>query len=454
MFFERIFDPDLAQASFIVGDAGSREVAVIDPGRDPTPYLELLSAQRLRLRAVLETHVHADYLSGARELADLTGAALYLSAEGGEAWRYRYPHHPLKDGDLLALGRTRLWALHTPGHTPEHLGFLFEAPGHTPRLLSGDALFVGDLGRPDLLDEVAGGADTRFEGARQMFTTLQRLLGELPGTTEIWPGHGAGSACGRSLGSEPSSTLAQEQRGAWWGEPLARGDLEAFCRALLEDQPDAPEYFGRMKRMNLEGPPPLGEPEPLMPLDPDRLGSLRLLDVRPLEAYRAGSAAGALHLPAGSHFETWAGWLLDPAEEHALLGVGMHEAERLRRQLWQVGIDRVRGYLEDLSRLPQAPLPGVTPSALEALEDAVIVDVRARSEYAGGHIPGARQIHTGRLRARLQDLPRERPLVVHCQSGARSAAAASLLRSHGFDNVLDLEGGYAAWLRHRTTQPQ
>ncbi len=457
MFFKRVYDPDLAQASYIVGCQASGEALVVDPRRDAQVYLDEAAAQGLEIAAVTETHIHADYLSGSRELAAVTGAELYLSGEGGPEWTYGFDGTLLRHGDAIRVGNIVVRALHTPGHTPEHLSFLItdgavsERPGY---LLSGDFVFVGDLGRPDLLDEAAGGVDSRFRGAHDLFDSLRRVFLELPDYVQVWPGHGAGSACGKALGAVPSTTVGYERLTAWWRDHLERGDERGFVSALLDGQPDAPSYFGRMKRHNRQGPALLGRRPALRPVTASevrrRLGDdLIVLDTRPEAQQLLAALPGALTVPAGRSFATYASYALDPEadeREVVVLADGREAATALRDRLAYVGIDRVVGYLPSLAGLELVPAASVAPDRLDDLEDPFVLDVRTRAEYEAGHIPGAHQIHVGRLLARLDELPRHRTLVVQCQTGARSAVAAPLLRNAGLGPVLELEGSYDAWL--------
>lgn len=457
MYFKHIYDPNLAQASYLIGCQREGTAVVVDPRRDSAVYLELARAEGLRIVAVTETHIHADYLSGALELARVTGATLYLSDEGGGEWAYAVAHQPLRHGSRIGLGAVWLEALHTPGHTPEHLSFAVidgARADSAVMLLSGDFVFVGDLGRPDLLDlleplnPATGGVDTRFGAARQLFESLKRTFLKLPDHVQVWPGHGSGSACGKALGAVECSTVGYERRSAWWSDFLERGDEAGFSQTLLEGQPDAPRYFGRMKRQNRAGPANVPR-EALERLEPGALEGKLLLDSRPREEYQAGGLTGSLSLAANRTFETYAGWLLDPEHETrplVLFARESLEAQSLRERLWRVGIDRVVGFVDTLEGLPLerfAPL-GVRP--LTDLEpDAFVLDVRTRAEYEAGHFPGAVQIHAGQLYTQLERIPRDRPVKVHCQSGVRSVGAASLLRAHGFTDVLELEGGYPHW---------
>ncbi|WP_221090879.1 MBL fold metallo-hydrolase [Deinococcus aquaedulcis] len=460
MYFKRFYDTDLAQASYLLGCQKTGECLVVDPVRDIAQYLDEANRQKLRVTHVTETHIHADYLSGSRELAQATGAQLLLSGEGSDGWQYTYEgSNPVKlrDGDRFMVGNVRIQAVHTPGHTPEHLSFLVT---DTPRgdipsmILTGDFVFVGDLGRPDLLDEAAGAQDTRFIGARQMFASLRDKFLTLPDYVQVWPGHGSGSACGKALGAVPTTTVGYERALSWWGQLVAQGNEDAFTQQLLSGQPDAPLYYGRMKTENRDGPALLGKVQPLAELSTEAVkaklaAGARLIDTRTKESHQAAAPVGSVNIPDGGTLETWAGWLLTPDREFILLAP-RDRAEDLRRKLWMVGLDHVIGFLASAEGLETVSAQPIPATELDSHPKALILDVRAKTEYEEGHIPGARQLHAGRLPWRLDTLPRDREIIVHCQGGARSATAASLLRAEGF-NVLELAGGYDAWAKTQNT---
>jgi hydroxyacylglutathione hydrolase len=461
MLFKHIYDEDLAQGSYLIGCQATGEAVVVDARRDIEIYLDEAARRGLRIVAVTETHIHADYLSGSRELAHATGARLYLSDEGDADWKYAFGGEHLRHGDTIDVGNIRLEAVHTPGHTPEHLSFLVtdrattEQPGF---FLTGDFVFVGDIGRPDLLDEAAGGVDTRFAGARALFASLRDRFLTLPDGVQVWPGHGAGSACGKALGAVASTTVGYERLVAWWVPYVEARDEEGFVAALLEGQPDAPLYFGRMKRHNKAGPALLGALAPLAPHSAADVragdGSTLLLDVRPTAAHAAAAIPGAIHVAAGKSFVTYASYVLDPERDDRpilLLGVGAEQAESLRRALLGIGVDRVVGYVDDVAPLVGDPVPSVAPERLGSLPNVFLLDVRTKGEHLAGHVPLSRQLHAGRVLWRLDELPHDRPIVVYCQTGARSDVVGSALRAEGFD-VHELEGSYEGWLRARAAE--
>jgi len=456
MLLERIYDEDLAQASYLIGCQRKGEAVVVDARRDIDTYRSLAAANGMKIVAVTETHIHADYLSGTRELAAATGAKIYVSGEGGPDWQYGFDGERLFDGSKITIGNITVQALHTPGHTPEHLSFLItdgafsSEPGY---LLSGDFVFSGDLGRPDLLDEAAGGVDTRFEGARQLFTSLRDKFLTLPDFVQVYPGHGAGSACGKALGAIPSSTVGYERLYAWWGPYLAANDEQGFIDELLDGQPDAHAYFGRMKRQNRQGPAVMGERAPLTELDTAAVvrdlaaNKVAFVDTRPNTAVHQGTVAGALNIPAGKSVASFGAWAVDPERDSrplVLLASGQEQAQEMWDHLVRVGIDNVGGYVTSIDGLPAATPRLIQPEELEGFDAAVVLDVRNRTEHTAGHIPGSKQLSGGRVLWNLDQLPTGGTVVTYCQSGVRSSVAASTLRHAGYD-VVELDGSYAAW---------
>ncbi|MDJ1370528.1 MBL fold metallo-hydrolase [Gulosibacter molinativorax] len=456
MLFERIYDEDLAQAGYFIGCQANGEAVVIDARRDITDYLELAKKNGMKIVAVTETHIHADYLSGTRELANATGAEIYVSGEGEDDWQYGFDATRLYDGDAITIGNITVQARHTPGHTPEHLAFLVtdgafaDQPGY---MVSGDFVFAGDLGRPDLLDEAAGGVDTRFGGAHQLFASLRDVFLKLPDHVQVHPGHGSGSACGKALGSVPSTTVGYERMFSWWAKYLANNDEQGFVDELLEGQPDAHAYFGRMKRQNKEGPAVLGQVTPIAELPQDEVirlvesGDAIIVDTRNNREVHEGTVEGSLNIPGPAKAATYGGWAVDPERNINSLILYVKDAEKaqeIRDHLMRVGIDNVIGYTTSIEGLPTMKPKTIAPAELEAFDAALLLDVRNKTEYADGHIPGAKQLSGGRVLWHQDELPREGTIVSYCQSGVRNSVAASALRREGFD-VVELEGSYNGW---------
>jgi len=465
MFFKRFYDDGLAQASYLVACDASGEAVVIDANRDIAQYLSAAAAERLRITRVAETHIHADFVSGSRELAERTGATLLLSAEGGRDWQYGFAAVAgatlLHDGDAFHAGRVRFDVLHTPGHTPEHLAFLVTDLATSDRpvgLLSGDCVFVGDVGRPDLLERSANVTGTMEASAHALFRSVKHIR-DLPDFVQLWPGHGAGSACGKSLGALPQSTIGYE-RIANWG--LTTLDEDAFVREVLAGQPEPPAYFAEMKRINRDGPPRLREwPQPER-LDARLLGRVLqarggVVDTRSAESFANGHAPGTLSIPLSKSFSTWAGWLLPYDRETYLIAATQDDAARAAREMAKIGLDLVAGWFPSEALAAWADAGGVIERVAQTSAAAVaarvtsgevtVVDVRSTSEWEHGHLPGALHIPVGYLRQRVAEIPRDRPVVVQCQGGARSAIAASVLLGEGVRDVINLSGGYDEWQR-------
>jgi hydroxyacylglutathione hydrolase len=357
MIFRRFYDDALAQASYMIACEHSSEAIVIDPNMDLETYLRAACDEGVRIVAITETHIHADFASGARALAAATGAMLHVSGEGGAEWQYAFANedrvHTLRDGDSLTVGRVRMDVLHTPGHTPEHLTFVVtdSARSEIPvGAITGDFIFVGDVGRPDLLERAAGRAGTMRAAAASLYNSVQAFK-KLPDHLQIWPGHGAGSACGKAMSSASHSTLGYERAANWAFAPMSESE---FVDLVLDGQPAAPPYFGAMKLRN-----------------------------------RDAGIPRKLTLPR----------ILEPEDAEQLSTAG----------------------------------------------SALIVDVRNEDEWLRGHIPGAVLVPLPALHTRLAELPRDRPIIVQCQRGSRSAAAAATLDAFGFDDVHDLRGGIFAW---------
>jgi hydroxyacylglutathione hydrolase len=451
MFFQRIFTDGLAQASFLLGSSETREALVIDPRRDVDLYLTLADGQGLRITHVLETHIHADYASGARELADRTGASICLSTSGEND----FPYTPLADGDIFTIGELRVEILHTPGHTPEHVSILVTDtanPDTAPILFSGDTLFVGGVGRPDLLGE-----EHTQQLARALYNTIHATLMALDDDVIVYPGHGAGSACGKSIGDAPSTTMGQEKRFNEAFRPMPEDD---FVRLMLDGLPESPPYFPVMKRINKQGPAILGGiPHPSM-LDVDALRSLQkgestIVDVRTPEQFGSGFLQDALNIGLGPSLPNWAGWSVPYDTPIVLIVAEERDIAPAVTQLIRVGLDDIRGFaVANLSTWQDADLAVQTVDQLSveaaasriASGEARIIDVRNDTEWDEGHIPGAEHVTVERLtRGDTNGLDRAQPLITTCAAGYRSSLAASLLKRTGFRDVSNLTGGMDVW---------
>jgi len=464
MLFVRLYDEPLAQASYLIGCSASGEAVVIDPNRDASQYIAAAEANGLQITAVTETHIHADFVSGTRELAARTGATMYLSAAGPPEWQYAFGGERgvtlLRDRDTFRVGFVELRAVHTPGHTPEHLSFLVTdtAAAHEPMgIVTGDFVFVNDVGRPDLLEKAAHQHGTAESGARQLFRSLTWFK-LLPDHLQVWPGHGAGSACGRGMSAVPQSTVGYERRFNW---ALGLSDEAEFVRQVLEGQPEPPGYFGEMKRVNREGPPVLGAIAMPERVAEHRLPALltsgsAIVDTRPTADFAGGHIPGTLSIPFNRSFPTWAGSLLDYDRDLYLLVDAAHAGmlERIVQGLRMIGLDRIRGYFgaETLGLWRRegrsvAQVPQMSVADLAAKRHGLVVlDVRGRTEWDAGHIPGAMHVPLAELKQRLAEIPSDQPVAVHCQGGERSGIAASVLQAAGRREVSNVAGGFGEWL--------
>lgn len=450
MYFQRFYDEGLAHASYLIGCQRDGVAIVIDAARYVQPYLDAAAAQGLNIVAATETHIHADYLSGTRQLSAKTGAKMYLSGEGGPDWSYQFAGANdiiVRDGDQIVVGNLSLKVLHTPGHTPEHISFLLTdhpASEQPMGLFTGDFLFVGDVGRPDLLERAAGYKDTMREGAKRLFYSLQKLK-ELPDYLQIWPAHGAGSACGKALGAVPSSVLGFERYSNW---ALAIDSEEEFVEAVLDGQPEPPKYFAEMKQMNKIGPSLLADSEPKFS-DVERLKAVvdqeeLLVDLRGVEAFALGHLEGSLFLPSGKPLVAWAGWLLPYDKSFSLLLPSADMAVETLRTLQSIGLDNIANVFLPES-MEQSGLPLRQSQRVKAgdvdFSKEFVLDVRSSSEFSEGHLPGAHHIHLGYLPDRLEEIPQQP--VIHCRSGMRSLIASSILEK-ARRCPRDVLGGYQA----------
>lgn len=455
MFFQHVYDKSLAQASYFIGCQAKGEAIVIDAQRDIDVYLEIAKQNNMKITHVTETHIHADFLCGSRELAAVTGAQMYLSDEGGEDWQYTFPHVGLKHGDKISVGNLTLEVLHTPGHTPESISFLLTDHPATDKpvmVFTGDFVFVGDIGRPDLLEKAAGIIGTQEKGAKQMYESIQRFA-ELPEYVQVWPAHGAGSACGKALGAVPSSTVGYEKIRNW---AFQYEDNEAgFIEYLLEGQPEPPKYFAMMKHLNKVNRPLLVEVPKHPKLTKEQFltayeNGLKVIDTRNKADFAKGFIPGSINIQGNNSFSTWAGWLLNYQEQFILIADD-NQMEDLTRKLMRIGLDNIYGYISNVEDLE---LELETEDIIDIEEfksyignpDVQIVDVRGLTEYETYHVEGADHVFVGTLLDNLDKFSKDKQIVIHCQSGDRATIAQSLLAKYGFKNVKNYSAGMKEWM--------
>lgn len=466
MFMRMIYDEKLAQAAYLIGCQKTGEAVIIDPERDVDRYINLAKDNELRIVATAETHIHADFVSGSRELAEEIGAHVYVSDEGDADWKYgwldqkigggSYKHTLLHDGDSFHIGNIELKIIHTPGHTPEHIVFLITDHGSGATepiaMASGDFVFVGDLGRPDLLESAAGMVGNMEPSARRLYATTKKLE-SIPDFVQIWPAHGAGSACGKALGAVPMSTIGYERR--FNPALLAATSEQNFVDFILDGQPEPPLYFANMKRDNKIGPPVLGglpKPTKMSAADLRALNTkkIALVDTRPWEAFRIGHVPGAFSFPLINSFSTNVGSMVQDTDDIYLVIAPEHLEDAIR-DLIRIGLDRIRGWVDasEIENYPESLVGVVEVDASEAAVmidagDVQVLDVRRKTEFACGHMPGAINIAHTRLASRLEEIPKNTRLLINCHSGVRSATSAAYLQRLGFQ-VVNLAGGHLAW---------
>jgi hydroxyacylglutathione hydrolase len=442
-FVERVFDESLAQTSYLIANLQTKEAIVIDPKRDIDTYLEIARKHNFRITKVTETHIHADFLSGTRELVSATGAELLLSGETDSNWAYEFPHSPLKDGDKISMGEIVLTVMHTPGHTPESLTFLLmdQSVSDKPqKAFTGDFVFVGDVGRPDLLEKVAGQIGSQDKGAKSLYASLQRFS-KLPDELEIWPGHGAGSFCGKSLSSVPQSTLKIEK--ATNKAFQFHNDEKGFVKYILDGQPEPPKYFAVMKQWNREPRSLLVEVPKYYELSKEEFSEaqrngLIIIDTRKKEVVANGYIPGSLHIEGSKSFSTFMGWLLDYEQQYVLIA-DKDEIEDLTRKLMRIGMDNMYGYITDVNAQGQK-LEKFSIAGRDDLLKAVgtktkVIDVRTSSEFNTGHVKGAENIALASLEDNLAQIKTDKAIIVHCKSGTRAAMAYSILKKYGYKDV-------------------
>lgn len=455
MYFKQFYLGCLAHASYLIGSEG--EAAVVDPQRDVGQYLKEAEAQGLKIKFVMETHLHADFVSGHRELAERSGAEIVFS----EKARATFPHKPVSEGDELNIGKVSLRVLETPGHTPESICVLVtdkEVSDQPQKILTGDTLFIGDVGRPDL----AGGQGyTPQMMAGMMYDSLHEKILTLDDAVEVYPAHGAGSMCGRNMSKETSSTIGEQKKLNYALTPMTK---EAFITMMTVDLPPAPDYFSKDVEINRTGAATLSDIARPAALSPSEVRSLpeaghMVLDVRSADEFGAGHVPGSVNIGLGGQFAIWSGSLLSMTTPIVIVAESEEKVDEAVIRLARVGIESVKGYLSGgveawrQAGLELAQVPQVSVDQLHELiqNDRVsqVLDVRRPPEFEGGHVPQAIPAPLSELRERISQLPLDpsKPVAVICAGGYRSSAASSLLQQQGFTNLLNVTGGTTAWIK-------
>lgn len=453
MYLQRYYLDCLSHASYMVADEGTRIAAVIDPQRDIDVYVQDAEAQGFKIRYGILTHFHADFVAGHIELRERFGAEICL----GAAAEAEYAFRPLRDGDVIEFGTVRMRVLETPGHTPEGISLLLYDLDQDPQapyaVFTGDTLFLGDVGRPDLLASIGVTAE---ELAEALYTSLHEKLLKLPDSVLVYPAHGAGSMCGRQLSDQAVSTLGEQRNVNRALQPMSR---EEFVQLVTVDQPEAPAYFAHDAMLNRQNRESLEASlrESLRPLQlPDvlrlRQSGAQVVDVRASEEFASGHLQGSINVGLDGKFATWAGSVLDKNRPIVVIAAAERVEEAVMR-LGRIGFDQVVGYWADgIAQLEKRPALVVRTARLAVSdvenlpEDVQLVDVRTEKEWKAGHIPGSLNLPLNQLSRRSGELDPKRSLAVHCQGGYRSAIAVSLLEAAGFRDVRDMAGGYKAWL--------
>src|SRR5918998_2029314 len=453
MYFKQFYLACLAHASYLIGSNG--EAVVVDPQRDVDEYIAEAAANDLKLKYVVETHLHADFVSGHQEIAARTGAQIVFGEKAGA----EFEHRAVRDGEELRIGKVVLKFIETPGHTPEGICVLVtdtENSSEPQKLLTGDTLFIGDVGRPDL----AGGKGyTPQRMAEMMFDSLHGKLLELPDDVEVYPAHGAGSMCGRNMSKETSSTIGEQRKFNYALKPMSKED---FVTMMTSDIPEAPVYFPKDAEINRSGARELSELQPPQPLTPEQVRQLRdeghvLLDVRSAADFGAAHVPGSMNIGLGGQFAMWAGSLIPLNASIIVIADTGAQVDETVVRLARVGIENVKGYLDggvQSWRDAGFPVDAIEQVSVEQLKqqmansDLQIVDVRRPAEYVGGHVPRAFNAPLASLDKSLGplNLEKDKLTAVICAGGYRSSAAASLLQQQGFSNLLNVSGGTGAWI--------
>lgn len=448
MYFEQFYLGCLAHASYMLGSEG--EAAVVDPQRDVDLYLKAANERGLKIRHIFETHLHADFVSGHAELAARTGATIHIGAKAGAT----FPHEALHDGSEVTLGKVRITALETPGHTPEGVSLVItdeEKSAKPWAVLTGDTLFIGDVGRPDLAK-----SHTPQQLAGMLYDSLHSKLLKLSDDVLVYPAHGAGSLCGRSMRAERSSTIGTERRTNYALQIKSRDE---FIQQLTENLPARPEYFLQDAQINRAGAPALKDLPELAAVSPQELNTLLeqdvfALDVRPNADFAAAHVPGSVNIALSGQFASWAGALMGLSAKPVLIADTPEQYEEASMRLARVGIEDPRGFLQGgvtawkQAGLPLAQVPQMTAQDLHArqsLNGMQVLDVRREAEWQAGHIAEATLFPLDQFKVSAPEVDPAKPLAIHCQGGYRSMIACSLLRRAGVENVINVTGGFDAW---------
>lgn len=446
MYFKQFFDKKLAQTSYMVACQKTKEAIIIDPKRVLDEYEKVAAEEGFNITHATETHIHADFASGLRDAAKYFGAKLYVSDEGDDNWKYQsVPEDTvfLKENDVINVGNIELKVIHTPGHTPESVSFILTDHGggsdEPMGIFTGDFLFVGDIGRPDLLEEAAKMKGTTEEGANAMYDSLNKLS-DYADFLQVWPGHGAGSACGKSLGAVPLSTLGYERQNNW---AFNFDSKDKFIKELTNDQPEPPSYFAQMKKVNKMGLPEFKVKD--VELESSKKLTGQIFDLRSKEAFKKGFVKGSLNVPYNDKFLQFAGWYINYDEPMTIIG-NPDDSTSLQKDLASIGFDNFQLIIseEQASQYFDASYENISPEEfIELYEDKKVLDVRSAAEYKDGNLSTAAHIHFGQLDNKDIPFNQDDTIFVHCQSGVRSAIAMSVLKARGFENVINVEKGYA-----------
>ncbi len=449
MIIRQFFVPGIAHSSYLIGGAGS--CFIVDPCRDVERYLSAAIEERMQITGILETHLHADFISGHRDLAKITGAPIYMPEKASCS----FPHIPVRQGSIISLDDLRIEVRETPGHTPEHVSYVLihQSRSDLPvAVFCGDTLFVGDVGRPDLFPGRA------HELATELFASLHDQLMTLPDYCEVHPAHAAGSLCGRALGAKRSSTIGYERN----ANPMLQiRDLDEFVRRVTSEMPPVPDHFTRCSEYNRAGPAILSEIPPMKPLSPRDVrnmleaGETDILDIRRYDAFAGFHIPDSWNIDAEANFSTFTGWVLNPNQHIILVGHNQDQAREAEVMLHRVGIDHITGYLpEGLQAWAYAgyEIGEVRILSVHNLaeylgkKEVTVLDVRTKSEYTGYHIPGSLHIPWADLRSRYHEIDTDRPLAVMCATGIRSGIACSILKRSGIHTIMNVAGGYTSWI--------